>query len=77
MEEKLKRLQRLEEDRQQLEIEIRSQWERVLNTRKMISKTRKKFLLKTLENGKFVKMEVIEFGFDERGYTSVQFARFT
>ncbi len=57
--------------------DLASQKQSVLNTQKMISKARKKFLLKTLENSKFVKMEAVEFGFNERDYTSAQFARFT
>ncbi len=63
-EEELKHLNQLKDDRQHLEAEIETQWIRVADTRKAITRARAEFLMAKLEANNFVSMEIIDFGFD-------------
>ncbi len=62
----LKQLDQLRQDWTVLNQENKKQWQRVLEARKAITRVRAEFVAKTLKNNKFVKIEVVGFGFEPR-----------
>ena len=66
LEVQLKGLDQSKKDRDLLYEENQRQWQRVLEARKAITGARAEFVAKTLETNTFVKIEVIEFGFEPR-----------
>ena len=66
LEVQLKELDQSKKDRDLLYEENQRQWQRVLEARKTITGARAEFVAKTLETNTFVKIEVIEFGFEPR-----------
>ncbi|WP_029131815.1 TrlF family AAA-like ATPase [Sedimenticola selenatireducens] len=66
LEGQLKLLDRIQQDREQLEAENAIQWVRVLDARISITTRRSEFVSTTLEANAFVRMDVIGFGFDAR-----------
>lgn len=64
----LKELDRLRQDRDCLETESDTQWQRIVETRKAITRARAKFVAITLQSNAFVRMEVVGFGFDARSF---------
>lgn len=66
LEGQLKQLEQLRKDRDGHEAESRAQWARVLDARKAITRARERFVSETLAANNFVRMKVIEFGFEER-----------
>ena len=66
LEVQLKELDRLRKDRQRLETESSDQWSRIVTARKAITETRQRFVLNTLATNRFVRMEVVGFGFEAR-----------
>ncbi len=65
-ERELKMLADVAEERSRLEETTGQQWKVVLNTRKRITQARQRFVQETLGDNRFVRMEVIGFGFDAR-----------
>ncbi|GAB6275602.1 MAG: AAA family ATPase [Rectinema sp.] len=57
-----KELQRLSKDRESLIVDIESQARRVLDARRVITEARKKFLQDTIQQNKFVRIEMVPFG---------------
>ena len=66
LENQLKELERLQQDRDKLFEQNERQWTKVLETRKLITKARKEFVQSTLKNNDFVRIEVAAFGFDHK-----------
>jgi len=66
LEDQLKQLQRLQQDRDKLYEQNKIQWKKVLHTRKLITEVRQHFVQNTLENNDFVRIEVVGFGFDHK-----------
>lgn len=66
LEGQLKQLDQLQQDREGLEAENQSQWKRVLAARKTITEARQAFVSATLANNRFVRMDVVGFGFEAR-----------
>ncbi|MCY3820570.1 MAG: AAA family ATPase [Gammaproteobacteria bacterium] len=66
LERDLKTLIDVAEDRSRLEETAGQQWNVVLNTRKRITQARRMFVQETLGDNRFVRMEVVGFGFDAR-----------
>ena len=71
LESRLKQLDQIQEDRDNLETENQAQWDRVLNARNAIAFSREEFLknilaANTSAANKFVRMKVIGFGFEAR-----------
>lgn len=66
LEGQLKQLDQLQQDRESLEAENHSQWMRVQAARKAITDARQAFVSATLANNRFVRMEVVDFGFEAR-----------
>ena len=66
LEREVKTLVDVGEERSRLEETAGQQWEVVLDTRKRITETRRMFVQETLADNRFVRMEVIGFGFDAR-----------
>ena len=66
LEDQLKQLDRLQQDRDNLSEQSKLQWKRVLFSRKSITKARQKFIQNTLVNNNFVRIEVVGFGFEVR-----------
>ena len=65
-ERELKTLADVAEERSRLEETAGQQWKVVLNTRKRITQARQRFVQETLGDNRFVRMEVVGFGFDAR-----------
>ncbi|MEZ5598072.1 MAG: AAA family ATPase, partial [Pseudomonadales bacterium] len=66
LEGQLKQLDQLRKDRESLEAENQAQWNRVSAARKAITRARETFVNATLATNRFVRMEVIGFGFEAR-----------
>lgn len=66
LERELKALADVAEERSRLEETARQQWKVVLETRKRITEARRMFVQETLGDNRFVRMEVVGFGFDAR-----------
>ena len=66
LEVQLKQLHQLRMDWDDLDNNNEKQWQRVLEARKAISQARAEFVAKTLEINTFVKIEVVDFGFESR-----------
>ena len=66
LEDQLKQLEQLQQERHKLDKQIKSQWAEVLTSRKAVTEARQQFVKKTLENNSFVHMEVVGFGFEAR-----------
>ena len=66
LERELKTLTDVAEERSRLEETARHQWNVVLNMRKRITQARRMFVQETLGDNRFVRMEVVGFGFDAR-----------
>ncbi len=66
LERELKTLADLAEERSRLEETTGEQWNVVLKTRERITEARRLFVQETLGDNRFVRMEVVGFGFDAR-----------
>ena len=66
LETQVKELDQVQQDREQLQADCESQWRRVSDARKAITRARADFVKNTLQANAFVKMEVVSFGFDAR-----------
>ena len=64
LEAQLKQLEQLQEDRESHEADNQTQWKRVLDARKAITRARERFVSATLAENNFVRMKVIGFGFE-------------
>ncbi len=62
----LKQLDQLQQDRDHISEQNESQWKRVLCARESIAETRQQFVQSTLANNRFVRIEVVRFGFEVR-----------
>lgn len=75
LERALKTLADVAEERSRLEDATGRQWNTVLDARKRITEARRKFVQETLGDNRFVRMEVVAFGFDaqavERGMRDI------
>ena len=66
LEAQLKQLDQLRQDWNCLDEDNKKQWQQVLKARKAITRVRAEFVAKTLKNNKFVKIEIVGFGFEPR-----------
>ena len=66
LERELKTLGDVAEERISLEETARQQWNTVLSTRKRVTEARRAFVQETLADNRFVRMEVVGFGFEAR-----------
>ena len=66
LEAQLKQLDQLQRDRESHEADSRAQWLRVLEARMAITRARERFVVATLAENNFVRMDVIGFGFEAR-----------
>ena len=66
LERELKTLGDVAEERISLEETARQQWNTVLSTRKRVTEARRAFVQETLADNRFVRMEVVGFGFESR-----------
>jgi energy-coupling factor transporter ATP-binding protein EcfA2 len=64
IESQIKALRQLQRDRDQLDANIRNQWERVLDARRAITSARSAFLRDKLQDNPMVRMEIEPFGSD-------------
>lgn len=66
LERELKALEDVAEERASLEVTAGKQWDTILSTRKRITEARRVFVQETLADNRFVRMEVVGFGFESR-----------
>lgn len=66
LETELKRLDQIKEERDTLEKDIAAQWQRVVEAREAITSARAKFVQSALHENRYVRIEVVPFGFDPR-----------
>ncbi len=64
LEDQLKQLEKLQQQRNELSEQNKIQWIKILKVRKSITDARKDFIQNTLKNNQFVRIEVVGFGFD-------------
>ena len=65
LEGQLKEIEQLKKDYERLKGENEGQWLQILHDRKEITQARQQFVQTTLHENNFVRMEIVQFGFDE------------
>ena len=66
LETECKRLDQIKAERDTLEKDIAAQWQRVVEAREAITSARAKFVQSALHENRYVRIEVVAFGFDPR-----------